>query len=1150
MKTVGLPVSDTDISASDPKKHVSEFERGIISGNHNYNGSGVWPVVYGPFYPKYEATWYAGLPIGNARPHGDGARQEFVNGELVLTPAGTVHYVMDRIRDKWDARANEKKPIGFPVEDTLAVINSGGYADGVSQRFEKGTVFTRTHFGDKVFVVQPPINTTYLDLHGGPAGWLGYPTGDTDSTYHHPHTRHYTQFDNGILVTAPDLPTPDGTASIAAFSNLTFYVDHFESHGKDGVGGVAGELDLYSYVTIERTGGDPIKDEIWGHGPKGSWTWKVTDKLKHDFIADVTVDTWDSDRFSPDDHVGKMQQRYWIHNLWGKSIDNKHSGSHGGLSVDAWFDMQTQLKYDNRKFRQGRWWSFSNFATPELTKDQFYATFADVGPGWFSVFNDLYYKKFKGIAANGNCLGFGVESIYSDRSASMWNEPIFDYFPDTSNGIPLPESGNAKVNSLINTINIKQAYQIGADVLSYKASQFRTGNTHNPQWNALASKKMFLDGGDPFFGISWDEMWGGAHVVRPFEWDIDAQGFGSMKVADSNRPFGRCEQDSVMDVFGDNEYFYCGSGNECSNDQALCPDAVYRGDEWAGGRIMLFPFGLFDHKPVTPFNRAFSAVNWISMFFVGEYGRVKQISDGRHQFFENTLMKPPTRWDQIIQDPAERMVDIAPITSMTNGPENIQWFASTARGVEHTFSLVEAEEAPDYGTYEAVWHSPLLSCLVEVPIAKRKTNHHVMNGDINRLVTQYEIQRIWPEDIYLRPQPTSPIEMARNLPPVQRIWPPGMELIQQPPNMRNRANIIASDIGGPNRSIALEIPNDGSVRSAISWTVAGHNKHRWVKLAGYVLSPNQRLTARFENGGYRLLVHNDGPTVWAQITVQSNYGAKPVELIEWLELLGGETTVLEFRKPKTKLSLENVVYGSDDWLIERPTVVLSAQDYSGTGLVGTFTSYKPPPGGFGSTWSSYTAPFTHKLEGENTLLYYSSDNAHNVELIKEFDIKLDTLDPSVTVSFGKPTYTRVENLPIIFNATDPTPGSGILSATAEFDGTKAVSDGDMIELLWFEELRAYSLVGNASDKAGRKTTEATSFDLIATPESLLELLDVFYSLGLMPHETWIRLREIASEGQWEELLYRVTMYAQFGIDPKAAKILQIDTAYVMAHEEP
>jgi hypothetical protein len=246
------------------------------------------------------------------------------------------------------------------------------------------------------------------------------------------------------------------------------------------------------------------------------------------------------------------------------------------------------------------------------------------------------------------------------------------------------------------------------------------------------------------------------------------------------------------------------------------------------------------------------------------------------------------------------------------------------------------------------------------------------------------------------------------------------------------------------------------------------------------------------------------------------------------------------RPPVTTLALRGEVPGHNGWLLAPVTVLLSAQDFSGTGIAVIETRLDQ------LAWTPYTGPFAYAAEGTTRLYYRARDNALGLEQPRYHDFKIDTRPPTIAISIDHPTTTRLEPFTAQFSATDPTPGSGLASVAATLDGT-TVSNHQTVDLLWYP-LGTHTLSVTASDIAGNSATRSGSFELIATKASLLGLIRRFTAVGEIDSAGVANSLLVKVEHeQYDALLHEIHAQSGKHISVRAADILRGDVEYVMSH---
>jgi Ca2+-binding RTX toxin-like protein len=223
--------------------------------------------------------------------------------------------------------------------------------------------------------------------------------------------------------------------------------------------------------------------------------------------------------------------------------------------------------------------------------------------------------------------------------------------------------------------------------------------------------------------------------------------------------------------------------------------------------------------------------------------------------------------------------------------------------------------------------------------------------------------------------------------------------------------ITASDIGLATKSVQVAIPSDGNGK-AITWTMGGAEKHRWAEFSSLGMAPAQKIKMHTENGGYRVIIENDGPGTNANVRVNAGRGASPVSLGN-VSIPSG-TTQIDFQLPKTTLSVTGQTLGKNGWLVAPVTIALSAVEYTGKGFDAIEYSTD------GVSWTSYTGPFSYSGQGETTLYYRARDKEMNQEIARTQAFRIDTRLPASTGSVS--TNAGVK---LTYAVTDPVPGSGV-----------------------------------------------------------------------------------------------------------------------------
>lgn len=972
--------------------------------------------------------------------------------------------------------------LGKPESSPKDVVNTLGTVIGQVASFEKGSIFFSPSTG--AHIVSDVLEDKYLNTYGGPAGWLGFPIGDTGGA----KGEEFNDFEHGMLINHPH---DDGFKGINALGTLSFHMASATIWDEDG-GDSDNTNETYVKYEVSTSAGLNISSALCQDGGEvlcedgdvsDAWDQTITpNKLIPLGVANsqlnlsLKLSLWDYDDLAngADEHYGTWSHTYNRHTLFGLA----EYGIHNVEEASATYGIQSTHAYDASDFMGTQWWSFDNWSTEDVTYNQFAQAFADVGPDeskFWHPFNHIWYEAFvRSIADKGNCAGMAIESIYAQRGASAFPEPIYQYFPNTQDGTELGaviESSDAH-KALANEINVRHAYQAGSDMVQYYLRTLTTGGTHSPV-DAFYEVKESLDAGSPMMiGLStfW---WGKAHVVRAYATALSqpcTQGGTSpcdrILVADPNLPKVLAKSPKFIEIDAGGHFYYKGAKYD------------YDGDTFLGDRMYPIPFeGLLDHEATTPFG-VFAAVD-LALFMAGSDGSVDQVTNETGQtFFKPGLAAPPSSWDDINTGPTA-ISDMAPIPLLDS--EGAQLLAVKGHGT-YTYEVDAAAGAPPGKPFDLLFISDYMSAVAKIPGTPGKPDQFTAHG-----------------------------------------------------------------INTPSKAVSVALHPTG-VSKPIQLTVGAPERHRWAELSNLALSPGQRMSARLGNGGSTLTLENQGPATTANLRVSPGPGATPVVLgtieipggVSSVELQAPRTTLTVTGQvpgndgwllaPVTLALSATDASGLGIDRIEHRRDALS------------WETYACPPG----TGSCSTGPFAYTHEGETLFSYRAIDRARNIEAAKQSAFKIDTLKPVVTASTDQPSYTRLQVFVVHGGATDPAPGSGLKSVSMTLDSAP-VSDGQSIDLLWFS-LGSHTVSVQAEDVAGWQAGASAGFELIATPESVKALIQKLRALGEIDSDgVATSFLQKAERAHWNALLNELRAQTGKHISQKAAGILEGDVLYVMTH---
>jgi cytochrome c len=241
--------------------------------------------------------------------------------------------------------------------------------------------------------------------------------------------------------------------------------------------------------------------------------------------------------------------------------------------------------------------------------------------------------------------------------------------------------------------------------------------------------------------------------------------------------------------------------------------------------------------------------------------------------------------------------------------------------------------------------------------------------------------------------------------------------------------------------------------------------------------------------------------------------------------------------------------GSDGWWVTAPTVTLTANDGTGSGV--STVEYRID----GGSWQAYASPFTVPGDGTRVVEYRATDRAGNTSTPATATVKVDTATPAVAIAgvVDGITYGHSEDRVIDWTVTDQTSGPGTVTAT--LDGT-TVQKGQTIVLHQLP-LGHHTLVIRATDKAGNPTQRSVTFTVASSIADLQAMLDRFQAEGrvdwlpaiLLEHHL-DQARRAMLQGKPEQAirsLQRFDILAGLLVrDSTARTVLRADAAAVIA----
>lgn len=610
-RRLGALASD-ETAGRHPTARKSAFVRGTI---HWSPATGAVPVldrIALDYALLGEGAHPIGLPVAPAESVPGGIVQRFQHGRM-FHRSGAPHAfeVHGAILAKFDA-AGGVAACGFPISHEEDVRRDGTPIGKVSE-FERLTIYWSPR--TPATIVRDAIRDRYRGRPGapgvadagGPAGTLGFPTGDDAAIAGVPGGR-VTTFERGSICWL------DGRAIVC--TPFRIFLGRLSTREEDrDFLDVDGQNDLYVRVCVDVNGGRVFDRKY----PEGRRHWDganvrdlqievpylVTPSTTN-LVVRVRVEVWESDDGAlfagGDDHLGTMVQELTVANAWGMRNDGLFEARDFGPFANslAWSVRQqvppgAPLEF----FRTG------NGSTPEITRQEYAMAFHDVDSEYEPSLDwvddglkELFYQLVvKGIASGGNCYGMALEAIYAYRERSRIGRPL-DRFTSFA--------------QLENDYNVRQCYQVGASGIWWFVGQFLSGRMDDPVTVFRESWAAFERGEHPVICVAQNRDFSGApHCVLPVAWNATTTPW-QLTVFDPNDRDGR--RRTIEVDARTNRFSYAGTSS-------------YAGGAFDGGRFHYTPWSVLCHQPRTPVWDAIMLLLGGVIFLVGDAADVTELVD-------------------------------------------------------------------------------------------------------------------------------------------------------------------------------------------------------------------------------------------------------------------------------------------------------------------------------------------------------------------------------------------------------------------------------------------------------------------------------------------------------------------------------------------
>ena len=257
---------------------------------------------------------------------------------------------------------------------------------------------------------------------------------------------------------------------------------------------------------------------------------------------------------------------------------------------------------------------------------------------WERAFFQLVYRS---IAAGGNCFGMCLESIYARESRAPFVEPIYDSPDNTySHDAPgvNPNPANANDTAVIDRVNVKMGYQVGADFINWFIAMEVENDTQDAVLAFKSSRDAYAGGNWPMIMLSPTSLSQDGHVVVPYQWLVSFGGAPPIEASDqaiNSQPLS--SQAWIVRVANPNATPNSKPNNDVDCEIRISPLAntwtfTGAGGNWSGskgsdGRIFCAPYSLLDYEPAMVGDFILGLLQGLMVVVFSGDGETHQITD-------------------------------------------------------------------------------------------------------------------------------------------------------------------------------------------------------------------------------------------------------------------------------------------------------------------------------------------------------------------------------------------------------------------------------------------------------------------------------------------------------------------------------------------
>jgi hypothetical protein len=303
--------------------------------------------------------------------------------------------------------------------------------------------------------------------------------------------------------------------------------------------------------------------------------------------------------------------------------------------------------------------------------------------------------------------------------------------------------------------------------------------------------------------------------------------------------------------------------------------------------------------------------------------------------------------------------------------------------------------------------------------------------------------------------------------------------------------------------------------------------------------------------------HDDGDWITNKYTAWYNEGADDPANVSYCPWR---------RAPSCALDINNLFHAPNgvDYISGTSLVSLGATQSTNAAPFGNVRScyrvYAP-----GGPYRLYTHPFSVEgTDGPRVISYYALDALNNQSDIRSKALTLDGTAPTIVIAQPtNGTYVHSATLTLNYSASDGI-GSGVKTITPQMDSATTLAghglaSGQLITLLTEMSLGQHTFTVNALDNVSNASSASITFEIIVTPQSIMDDIQEFLALNMIGQNEGNSLlskltaaaralqrgNATTARNLYQAFVNEVQAQTGKGISPLAAQILIADAQFLV-----